>query len=60
MGAVAEWNIRGMAAAADRYSCPSTKPKFLAFLIHDLKIPFDANRTIIEDCYFRSRHESLR
>ncbi len=59
MAAIAERYIPRMAAAADGYGSPSTKAKTLAFLIHNLKIAFDANRTITEDRHFGSCHESL-
>jgi hypothetical protein len=60
MGAIAERYIPGMAAPADGYGRSSSKAKFLAFLIHNFKISFDANRTIAKNCHFCSCHEFLR
>lgn len=48
-----------MATAAESYGCSSTQAETLAFLIHNFKIAFDANRTIAENRHFGSCHESL-
>jgi hypothetical protein len=49
-----------MAAAAQRYGRPSGETELFPFLIHDLKIAFNAKWTIAEDCHFGSGHEFLR
>jgi hypothetical protein len=46
-----------MAAAAQRHSCPSGQSKWLALLIHNLKVTLDANRTVTEHRYFGCGHK---
>jgi len=49
-----------MAAPANGDGCPSTQPERLSFLIHNLKIPFNAQRPIIEYGDFRTCQGVLR
>jgi len=45
-----------MSTAAKGYGSTATQPEDLAFLIHDLEIPFDAKRPIVENGDFCTRH----
>jgi hypothetical protein len=58
--AVAEGDVRGVAATAKRYSGSAGEAELLSFLIDDLEIAFDANRPIVEDGYLGCCHEVLR
>jgi hypothetical protein len=58
--AVAERRIPRMAAAAKRDRGSAAQPKFVVFLIDNLKIAFDAKWAIAEDGDFGSCHECLR
>ena len=60
MGAVAERDIRGMPAATQRDCRPSAEAEGPPFLIDDLEITFDTNRSVAEDGYLGSCHEILR
>jgi hypothetical protein len=57
---IAKGRIAGVAAAAKGNGCPPAQPECLSFLIHDLEIPFDAQRAVIEDSDFRSCQGVLR
>jgi hypothetical protein len=54
---IAEGFVLGMPATAKTHGGPSTKAEFLAFLIHDFKITFDAKWTIVKYRHFGSSHE---
>ena len=58
--AIAEGRISRMPAATERDSGSAPKPEFVAFLIDNLKIPFDAKRAVAKDRDFGSCHECLR
>jgi hypothetical protein len=60
MRAVAKGRIAGVAAAANGNGRPPAQPERFAFLIHDLKISFDAQRAVIEYSDFRAWHGVLR
>jgi hypothetical protein len=60
VAAVAERQIGGVAAPANRYDCPAAETERLAFLIHNLKITFNPNWSIVENRQFGSSHEFLR
>ncbi|HTQ97614.1 MAG TPA: hypothetical protein VMH89_12470, partial [Candidatus Acidoferrum sp.] len=49
-----------MAATAKRDDCSARQTEGLAFLIHNLKITFQANGTIAENRYFCSGQENLQ
>jgi hypothetical protein len=49
-----------MAAAAQGDGRPSAQAERSPFLIHDLKIPFDTNRPVVQDGYLGSCHKILR
>jgi hypothetical protein len=49
-----------MAATANGNRRPSTQPERLPFLIHNLKIPFNAQRPIVEYGDFRACQGTLR
>jgi hypothetical protein len=49
-----------MSAATERDSGSAPEPEFIAFLIDNLKIAFDAKRTVAKDDDFGSCHEYLR
>jgi hypothetical protein len=55
--AITERLVFGMTAAAETHSRPSSKPKFLAFLIRKFEITFDAKRAIVKYRHFGSSHE---
>jgi hypothetical protein len=57
MGAIAEGLVFGMPAPAKAHDCSSPETEFLAVLVQNLKITFDANRTIVEYGQFSSSHE---
>jgi hypothetical protein len=60
VAAIAKRRICGVAAPADRHNRPATKAEGFAFLVHNLEITFDTNRTIVENRQFGSGHECLR
>lgn len=49
-----------MTTTADGHHRSPSQAELLAFLIHNLKIAFNANRTIAKNRQFCSCHESLR
>ncbi len=49
-----------MPAPAKRNSRPPTQPERLPLLIHNLEIPFNSQRTVIEDRYFCACQSVLR
>jgi hypothetical protein len=57
VGTIAERFRLGMPASAQAHGRSATEAEFLPFLIHNLKITFDANRPIIEYRHFGSCHE---
>jgi hypothetical protein len=57
MGAIAEGLVFRMPAPAKTHDGSSAETEFLAFLIQNLKITFDANGTIVEYSQFSSSHE---
>jgi len=57
--AVAKGRIAGVAAAAEGNGRPPAQPERFAFLIHDLEIAFNAQRTVIENSHFCSYHRVL-
>jgi hypothetical protein len=56
MGAVTEGFVRRVAAAAEADNRPASQAKGLSFRIKDLKLAFDADRSVVIDCDFRSGH----
>jgi hypothetical protein len=60
VGPVTERLIARVAAAADRDESASAETKFPALLIHNFKITFDANGTVVEKRHFGACHKFLR
>jgi hypothetical protein len=56
MGTVAERLVCGMAATAKTDGGASRQSVRLSFGIHDFKIAFDANGSVVIDSDFRCRH----
>jgi hypothetical protein len=49
-----------MTATAEANDRATAESERLPFLIDNFEVAFDAQRTIVEDCNFRSGQESLR
>lgn len=60
MRSVAEGDVCGVAATAQRYRSATSEAELLSLLIDDLEITFDANRPIVEDGYLGCCHEVLQ
>ena len=56
MGAVAEWLVGGVSAAAEADNRPASQPEWLSFGIKNLKFAFDANGTVVIDGDLGGRH----
>jgi hypothetical protein len=56
---VAKRQIAGLPAPANGYDAAAAETKRFTLLIHNLEIAFDANRTVIENGNFSSRHRFL-
>jgi hypothetical protein len=56
VGAVAEWLVRGVPATAETDRGPPSQAKGFSFGINDLEVAFNADRTVVIDCYFRGNH----
>lgn len=52
MAAITERLVGGLAAAAEGNYCPAPKSKQLTGGITDFKIPFDAERAVMEGSHF--------
>jgi hypothetical protein len=60
MGAVAEGDVRGVAATTKSNGSTTSKAELLSFLIDNLEITFDTNRPVIKNSYLGCCHEVLR
>jgi hypothetical protein len=60
VGAIAKRLVPGKPATAKRDGGAAAKPEVLALLVDQLKIPFNAKRTVVENGYLSSSHRFLR
>jgi hypothetical protein len=56
MGAIAEWLVCGMTAAAKPDGRPASQTEWLSLRIKDLEFAFNADGAVMVDCDFRGRH----
>jgi len=56
MGAVAEWFVCRVPAAAEPNGRPARQSKRSTFRIKDLEVAFYADRTVVIDSNLRGRH----